>query len=107
MAEVKIASLRDAPGEGTGKVIEFEHPVTGYEYGIALFKVMGKFYALTNECKRCSGHLGIGELNGYYVFCPRDDTPWNIKNGLCKFNKSHATTSYKVQIKDEILVIVI
>ncbi len=107
MAEVKIADLSEAPAEGTGKVIEFEHPITCYEYGIALFQVKGKFYALTNECKRCSGHLGIGELNGYYAICPRDETPWNVKNGLCKFDKTLSTPSYKVQIKDGGLVIVI
>jgi nitrite reductase/ring-hydroxylating ferredoxin subunit len=107
MAEVKIADLSDAPEEGTGKVIEFEHPLTGYEYGIALFQVKGKFYSITNECKRCSGQLGIGKMNGLYVICPRDDTPWNVRNGLCKFNKSLSMSTYKVQIKDGGLVIVI
>ena len=107
MAEVKIANLDEVPEEGTGKVVEFEHPLTGYEYSIALFQVKNKFHALKNECKRCSGHLGNGQLNGYYISCPRDDTPWNIKNGLCKFDKTLSMPSYKVQKKDDGLVIII
>jgi|TARA_B110000438_G_scaffold228994_1_gene223680 nitrite reductase/ring-hydroxylating ferredoxin subunit len=107
MAEVRLVDLKDAPEEGTAKLIAFEHPVTYMDYEVALFQVNGKFYSLLNECKRCCGYLGEGKLEGMYVICPRDDTPWNVRTGLCKFDKSQSTSSYKVQTKDDGLVIII
>ena len=100
MAEILLVMLKDAPEEGTGKTIDIEHPLTAYDFHLALFQVNSKFYALDNECGRCSGKLGRGKLSGMYVFCPQDDTPWNIKNGLCKFDRTRSVPSYKVRLEN-------
>ena len=103
MAEVQLATLENVPEEGTGKVIDVEHPITAFDFQLALFQVNGKFYALDNECVRCGGKLGRGKLNGMYVMCPQDDTPWNIKSGLCKFDRTRSVPSYKVRMENDIL----
>ena len=100
MAEVELVKLEEAPQEGTGKIIDVEHPITAYDFHLALFQVREKFYALDNECGRCSGKLGKGKLNGMYVFCPQDDTPWNVKNGLCKFDRTRSVPSYKIWVEN-------
>ena len=103
MAEVQISKLEDVPDEGTGKTIDIEHPITAFDFHLALFQVNAKFYALDNECGRCGGKLGRGKLNGMYVICPQDDTPWNIKNGLCKFDRTRSVPSYKIRVEKDAL----
>ena len=100
MAEIELATLDDAPEEGTGKIIDIEHPITAYDFHLALFQVKAKFYAVDNACGRCSGKLGQGKLNGMYIICPQDDTPWNIKNGLCRFDRNRSIPSYKVRLEN-------
>tara|TARA_B100000686_G_scaffold353120_1_gene457438 strand:- start:1959 stop:2282 length:324 start_codon:yes stop_codon:yes gene_type:complete len=104
MAEVKILPLIEAPAEGTGKMIQIEHPITAWEIKLAVFQVKGKFYAIENECRRCSGNLGLGTLNGMYVSCPKDDTPWNVRNGLCKFDRTQSVSSFRVHVTDDTLI---
>ena len=104
MAEVKITLLTDAPTEGTGKMIHIEHPITAWDICLAVFQVKGKFYAIENECRRCSGNLGLGKLEGMYVSCPKDDTLWNVKNGLCKFDRTQSVSSYRVRVEKDALI---
>ena len=104
MAEVKIVSVDEAPSEGTGKIIHVEHPITDWDIYLAVFQVKGKFYAIENECRRCSGKLGLGKLNGMYVACPQDDTLWNVRNGLCKFDHSQSVSSFKIRVENGTLI---
>ena len=73
MAEIQLATLKNAPEEGTGKILDLEHPITAYDFQLALFQVNAKFYALDNSCARCGGKLGRGKLDGMYIFCPQDN----------------------------------
>ncbi len=102
MSYEKILDLADAPAEGTGKKIEFKHSYTEFIYELALFQMDGKFYALTNQCKLCEGSLGDGVVVGNkYVACHKDNCQWSIKKGICKFNHSNVTPSYRVYVEED------
>ncbi len=98
MSRLKISEISDAPPEGTGKRIRFQHDYTEIKYVLALFQVEGKFYCLTDQCRCCEGSLGEGLLKGFFAFCNKDECGWNIKKGFCKFNHSDTTPSYKVSV---------
>jgi len=105
MAEVRISTLENAPPEGTGIRIDLVHPLTEFEYQLALFHVEGKFYVLTDKCKNCNGNLSAGTLNGMYIACPMQGHPWHIKTGLLKYDRSRSLPSYRVAIKEDGLYI--
>ncbi len=105
MTTVHLSSLEDAPEEGAGKRIHFEHPLTEIEYDVGLFCVKGKYYAITDDCKHCQNSLALGELNGLYASCLHEDHAWNVKSGVCKYNRSETLPTYRVTIQDEGLYI--
>ena len=75
---------------------------------IALFKVKGKFYALSNVCPH--QHMPIiydGFLDAGYVFCPAHGWQFNLETGKQPDGKS-GLVSYEVKnLADEIWVKVI
>ena len=105
MSQVKIVEIAEAPEEGTGKQIVFDHPYTEMEYILGLFKVEGKYYAIKGVCVICEGSLGAGELNGLIVTCSRRECLWNIRKGYCKFDRSTVMPTYKVAEKEDGLYI--
>jgi nitrite reductase/ring-hydroxylating ferredoxin subunit len=105
MSRLKILDLGDAPAEGTGKQIPFKHDFTEIDYVLALFKVDGKLYCLTDQCRCCEGSLGKGVLKGDFTFCHKDECGWNVKKGYCKFNRSDTTPTYKVMVEEDGLYI--
>jgi nitrite reductase/ring-hydroxylating ferredoxin subunit len=105
MSRLKISELSDAPLEGNGKQIHFKHDYTEIDYVLALFKVEGKFYCMTDQCRCCSGSLGQGVLKGIFVFCHKDACGWNVRKGYCKFNRSDITPTYKVAVEEDGLFI--
>jgi nitrite reductase/ring-hydroxylating ferredoxin subunit len=42
-----------------------------------------------------------------YVICPRDETPWHVRTGLCRFNRTSSLPTYKVRMENEDLIITI
>ena len=96
MSLVKISEHADAPEEGTGKMIELEHTYTTIKYTLALFNAEGKYYAITDQCPKCGGSLGRGLLKGMLAVCTIEECLWNIKSGICKFDRSRSTPTYKV-----------
>jgi nitrite reductase/ring-hydroxylating ferredoxin subunit len=105
MSTVKISDLADAPEEGTGKIIALEHPLTEIEYDLALYRVDGKFYVITDKCKICQGSLIMGELNGMFASCSKRECLWNIRKGYCKFDRTRVMPTYKVSQQEDGLYI--
>ncbi|MBI4388647.1 MAG: hypothetical protein HY580_00575 [Nitrospinae bacterium] len=105
MSIIKISELADAPGEGQGRKIHFEHPFTYYRYDIALFKAGDKYYAITDACKHCGGSLGRGRLEGLLAYCSAEDHPWNIKTGVYKFDRTRVLPTYNVSAEPDGLYI--
>jgi nitrite reductase/ring-hydroxylating ferredoxin subunit len=105
MSRCKISEINDAPSEGTGRQIHFEHDYTKIPYVLGLFQVEGKFYCITDQCRCCEGSLGKGVLKGMFAFCNKDECGWNVRKGHCKFNRSDTTPTYKVTAEEDGLYI--
>ena len=101
MSEVPILDLADAPQEGQGKRVEFEHPYTEIPYALGVFFAKDRYWAITDQCKRCDSSLAKGTVNGMYALCTREQHAWHIKTGLFKFDRSQATPIYRITVKDE------
>ncbi len=105
MSEVKISDLEDAPAEGEGRALVFDHPWTEIEYELALFHEGDRYFVITDRCALCETKLSQGERQGMYVRCVREGHPWHIKTGLCKFDRTRALPTYRVKVKDDGLYI--
>ena len=106
MSQVKISEIEDAPAEGSGKRITFEHPYTTIGYTLAVFQVEGKYYAITDDCRICGGSLGrVAVLRGMFAACSNQECLWNIKRGVCKFDHSSVMSTYKVIVEEDGLYI--
>jgi len=101
MSEVKILDMSEAPAENSGKLVSFDHPWTHIPYSLGVFHVKGRYFAITDDCKSCGNSLGRGKLNGLYVSCNMEEHPWNVKSGVCKFNRSQVTPTYRVTVKED------
>lgn len=101
MSDVKVLEMSEAPEENSGKLVEFYHPYTTYPYVIGVFHVKDRYFAITDECRACGNSLGKGKLNGMYVSCIMEEHPWNVKTGICKFNRTLVTPTYRVTVKED------
>ncbi len=102
MSQVKILEIEDAPIDGSGKRIPFEHPYTTIKYELALFHVDGKYYVITDRCKICGGSLGrVPNLRGMFAICCGQECLWNIKRGVCKFDRTSVVPTYKVAVRED------
>ena len=90
---VVVANVNDII-EGSGKVVEAE----GKE--IALFKVNGNFFALTNTCAHMGGPLGEGSLEKEEVVCPWHHWRYNVKTGFCINVPGAKVDSYKAKVEN-------
>jgi nitrite reductase/ring-hydroxylating ferredoxin subunit len=105
MSEVKVLEMSEAPEENSGKLVEFVHPYTSFPYTLGVFHVKERYFAITDDCKACGNSLGKGKLNGMYVSCIMEEHPWNVKTGICKFNRTLVTPTYRVSVKEDGLYI--
>lgn len=101
MSEVKILDMPEAPEENKGKLVKFNHPLTSFPYELGVFHIKDRYFAITNDCKSCGSSLTAGELNGMYASCMMEEHPWNVKTGICKFDRSLTTPTYRVQVKED------
>ena len=105
MSEVRILDLADAPEEGQGKQVKFEHPYTELPYALGVYFAKGRYMAITDVCKKCESSLAQGKVSGMFAFCVREEHPWNFKTGLFKFDRTLSIPTYRVTVKDEGLYI--
>lgn len=101
MSQVKILEMPEAPQENEGKIVSFDHPYTSVPYTLGIFHVKGRYFVITDECKICGNSLGKGRLNGLIVSCLMEDHTWNVKSGICRFNRSMSTPTYRVTVKED------
>jgi nitrite reductase/ring-hydroxylating ferredoxin subunit len=106
MSKVKISEINDAPLAGSGKQINFTHPLTEMKYCLAMFHVEEKYYVITDECKVCGGSLGQHpDLRGMFAACGKEECLWNIRRGSCKFDRSSVIPTYRVSVMEDGLYI--
>lgn len=74
-------------------------------FGVALFNVEGRIYALDNCCPHAGGPLGEGTLQGDLVTCPWHGWRFNVCTGERPENPVLTVSRYRVEIVGgEILV---
>ncbi len=105
MSEIRLIDLADAPEEGQGKRVEFEHPFTAFPYTLGVYFAKNRYFVITDACKKCGSSLAHGKVNGMYALCVREDHAWQIKTGLFKFDRTQSVPTYRVTVKDEGLYI--
>ena len=90
---IPIANLDDLP-PGTCKSIDMEN------WGVALFNVDGKIFALDNMCPHAGGPLGEGSIEGEHVACPWHGWKFHIPTGTCQKNPTPSLNvpCYEVRI---------
>ena len=105
MTDVKILDSADLPEENEGKCVTFNHPYTDYPYSLGVYHVKGRYFAVTDRCRLCGNSLTKGKLNGMYASCVMEEHPWNVKTGICKFNRTMVAPTYRVVVKEDGLYI--
>ncbi|MFQ6674728.1 MAG: Rieske (2Fe-2S) protein [Fidelibacterota bacterium] len=68
---------------------------------IALFRVGGRFYAISNTCPHRGGSLGAGEVNGHIVTCPWHGWQFDCRSGEAVENRAVRVQSYPVHVIGE------
>ena len=76
---IPIAHIEDLP-PGTCKSIETK------DWGIALFNLDGRIFALDNTCPHAGGPLGEGTIEGEHIACPWHGWKFHIPTGVCQKN---------------------
>jgi len=97
---IPIANINDLP-PGTCTSIETE------DFGIALFNIDGKIYALDNTCPHAGGPLGEGTIEGEHVACPWHGWKFHIPTGVCQKNPTPSLNvpCYEVRVVEETIQI--
>lgn len=67
---------------------------------LALFKVKGGFYAVSNLCLHRGGPLSEGELDAYRVTCPWHGWKYDVRTGAFDIIPTLKVKSYRVEEKD-------
>lgn len=72
---VSVGKKADFEGSSNGRLVEVEGQ------RIALFKVDGAYYAISDVCPHKGGPLSEGPLSGDEVTCPWHGSRFNVKTG--------------------------
>lgn len=90
----RICKLSDLP-ENKGIRIEIN------DHDIALFKIQGKVYAISNICPHNhTSQMFNGYLNGYEISCPVHGWKFDIRTGKTLSNHS-SIKSYETKVIDD------
>ena len=72
---------------------------------VAVLRRGDEFYAFKNSCPHAGGSLGLGEIQGTIVSCPRPDWRFDIADGRCLDNAIYELRRYRVEVRaDEVWV---
>ena len=91
---VHVADASDVPDPGT-LLVEVDEEM------VALFHVMGSFYAIDDICTHDGGPLVDGELEGYTIICSRHGAKFDIRTGAAlSMPAIRPTRSHDVKVED-------
>jgi len=95
---VTVAKVADV-APGAARSVEAEG------FGIALFNVEGRIFALDNTCPHAGGPLGEGQLQGGVVRCPWHGWRFSVVTGERPENPAFKVGCYQVEVEgDEVRV---
>ena len=90
---VPVAELSALP-EGTSKVVH----VGGEQ--VALFRINGRVYAVSNRCSHANGPLAEGRVEGTTVTCPWHDSQFDLETGQpVRTPAQRPVASYDVRVE--------
>jgi len=67
---------------------------------VAVFNIDGRLFAHGDECVRCGGSLGRGELLGPIVWCPDCDWAYDVRTGCVRNIPALRTDAFEVRVLD-------
>ena len=85
--------------EGQGREVVVEGQT------LALFRVNGGFYAVSNRCLHRGGPLSDGELNEYKVTCPWHGWKYDVRTGAFDIIPTLKVKAFPVTEKDGTLYV--
>lgn len=65
---------------------------------IAVAKVGGSHYAISNECPHAQGPLGEGSMDGSVVTCPYHGWKFDVRDGSCLTVPTSKVKTYEVRL---------
>jgi nitrite reductase/ring-hydroxylating ferredoxin subunit len=77
--------------EGARRVVD----VSGQP--VALVRVQGRVFAVDNQCPHRDGELGLGELDGFHLFCPLHAWVFDVRDGRGFFPKGAEVACFPVR----------
>jgi nitrite reductase/ring-hydroxylating ferredoxin subunit len=90
---IRAAAESDV-AEGAGMVVK------AGETAIALFKIEGRCYAISNACPHRGGPLAEGDVEGHVVHCPWHGWSWDVRTGTNVRQPSSKVACFPVTIED-------
>lgn len=101
MSKIEISSVEQLP-EKLGKCVKVR------DMELALFRSSsGQIYALENRCPHKGGDLSQGIVSGEFVFCPLHDWKICMKDGKVQEPDHGCVKTYKVEMNDDKLFILL
>ena len=91
---VTVGRAEDVP-PGRGATVELKD---GTE--LALYNVGGAFHAIENFCPHRGAPLADGNLCGHTVECDWHGWRFDVRDGACLTNPTHAVEAYEVVVED-------
>ena len=89
----RVASEADLLDDA-GIVVTVEHTP------IALFRVEGRCYAISNACPHRGGPLGDGDVEGHLVHCPWHGLAWDLRTGANPRQPDSKVACYPVSVEN-------
>lgn len=97
---IPVAKVTEIP-ENSAKVVEVEGTP------VALFRVQGKFYALSPVCAHAGGPLGEGYLSEYVVTCPWHSWQYDVRTGKSTTVEGAKVPVYKTKVEGDIVLVAV
>jgi 3-phenylpropionate/trans-cinnamate dioxygenase ferredoxin subunit len=93
MAEfVTVATVGEVP-PGERIVVELDDSF------VAVFNIVGEFYAIADLCTHDDGPLAGGELHGYVIECPRHGATFDVRTGeVLSWPATQPVPRYEVRV---------
>lgn len=67
---------------------------------VAVLQQGDRWYAFKNSCPHAGGSLGLGEVKGTIVVCPRHDWRFDVADGSCLDNGIYELRRYEVELRE-------
>ncbi|MBI1973061.1 Rieske 2Fe-2S domain-containing protein [Candidatus Woesearchaeota archaeon] len=87
--------------ENQAKVVEVEGKP------VALFRVQGKFYAVSHTCAHAGGPIGEGYLSEHIVTCPWHSWQYDIRTGKSISVEGAKIPLYKVKVEKDMVFVAV